>query len=90
MSQTTCSSVFPRHLQLQASLCVNQQSLSLLALVDSGTNDRFLDAKFASQAGIHTVPLDSPISVNALDGKSLAQITHHTVPLLLVLSDLPR
>ncbi|KAI2649094.1 Transposon Tf2-9 polyprotein [Labeo rohita] len=56
------------------------------ALVDSGADDSFLDAKFASQAGILTVPLDSPISVNALDGKFLAQITHRTVPLLLVLS----
>lgn len=58
---------------------------SLLAPVDSGADDSFLDEKLASQVGIHTVPLDSPISVNALNGKFLAQITHRTVPLLLVL-----
>lgn len=86
MSRTTFTSVSPRRLQLQASLCINQQFLSLLALGDSGADDSFLDARLASQVGIHTVPLDSPISVNALDGKFLAQITHLTVPLLLVLS----
>ncbi len=85
MSQTTCSSASPC-LQLQASLFVNQQSFSLLALVDSGDDDSFLDAKFASLTRIHTVPLDSSISVNALDGEFLAQITHHNVPLLLVVS----
>lgn len=73
VSQTTSSSVSLLHMQIQATLCLNQHSLPLLALVNSGTDDSFLDAKLASQTGI-------PITVHALDGRCLAHITHATPP----------
>lgn len=73
-------------MQLEAKLCWNQQSLLLLALVDSGADEKFLDIHFAAQAGIATEPLEVPIDANALNSKLFARITHHTKPLHLILS----
>ena len=52
-------------------------------LVDSGTNDNFLDVKLA---GLLVEQLKSPITANALDGRFLAGVTHRTTWVLLVLS----
>ncbi len=52
LSQTTPSSVPQPKMQLDASLVVNQQSLPLRALVDSGANENFLDTNLVPQAGI--------------------------------------
>ncbi|KAI9536829.1 hypothetical protein NQZ68_031138 [Dissostichus eleginoides] len=58
------SSLNPRpRTQLEAVLCCNQQSLPLLALVDSGADENFLDIDIAAQAGIPSEVLDSPLNV---------------------------
>ncbi len=67
-------------------LCHNLISLPLLALTNSGAEQNFLDANLVSQAGINSVPLDSPMRVCALDGRVLAQASHQTEPLHLILS----
>ena len=72
--------------QIPAKLCMSKISLPLLALIDSGAEQSFLDAELVSQAGIGIEPLDSPVRVCALDGKSLALVTHRTEPLSLILS----
>ncbi|KAI9517191.1 hypothetical protein NQZ68_008448 [Dissostichus eleginoides] len=62
------SSLNPRpRTQLEAVLCCNQQSLPLLALVDSGADENFLDINIAAQAGIPSEVLDSPLNANALN-----------------------
>ncbi|XP_072133823.1 uncharacterized protein [Mobula birostris] len=73
-------------MQPQATLCHNQQSLPLLALVDSGADGNFLDKSLALQADNSREPLCTPLDVNALDGRLLARATHCTEPLLLLLS----
>jgi len=81
------SSLNPRpRTQLEAVLCCNQQSLPLLALVDSGADENFLDIDIAAQAGIPCEVLDSPLNANALNGQFLAQVTHRTKPVNLILS----
>lgn len=87
MSQTSslsCST--PQRLQLQSTLYWSRESLPLVALVDSGADDNFIDANIVSQANIPLEPLNSPRDVNALNGERLACITHVTIPLTLVLS----
>lgn len=65
-------------MQLEATLCLDQLSLPLLALVDSGADEDFLDATLAAQAGITSEPLAVPLNANDLNGKLLAHITHQT------------
>ena len=62
------------------------QSLSVGALVDSGADDCLIDFEFATQAGISLVPLQTPLSMQALNGKSLGNVTQQTIPLTLVIS----
>jgi len=77
---------FRSRTQVPARLCLKQLTLPLLALIDSGAEQSFLDTEVVSQAGITTEPLDPPVRVCALDGKSLALVTHRTEPLSLILS----
>ena len=53
-------------MQIQATLCHTQLSLPLLALLDSGAEQSFLDSNLVSQAGISVKPVDCPMKVNAL------------------------
>ena len=73
-------------MQIQATLCINQVSLPLLSLVDSGADDSFLDSNFACQAKIPLIQLEKPLTANALDGRLLARVTHQTAPVSLILS----
>ena len=50
-------------MQFHATVRCHTQSLSLLALVDSGADDSFLDAAVASQMGITLESLNSPMQV---------------------------
>ncbi|XP_055015782.1 uncharacterized protein LOC129410863 [Boleophthalmus pectinirostris] len=63
-------------LQLPSTLCWSRESIPLLALVDSGADDNFIDSNFVSQANIPLDPLKPPRDVNALNGERLARITH--------------
>lgn len=65
---------------------INTQTLSLLALVDSGADENLLDSNLVAQAGILVEPLSTPVDANALNGELLAQVTHRTEFLQLLLS----
>uniref|UniRef100_A0A8C5DKJ9 Retrotransposon gag domain-containing protein n=1 Tax=Gouania willdenowi TaxID=441366 RepID=A0A8C5DKJ9_GOUWI len=86
MSQPVPTVKTPVRFQIQASLCVNTLSIPLLALIDSGAEDNFLDQQVALQAGIELETLSAPVSTLALDGRLLARVTHKTAPVNLVLS----
>lgn len=73
-------------MQIPATLCLLQHSFPLMALIDSGADDCFLDREFALRAGIPLEPLSNPLTANGLDGRLLARVTHHTVPINLILS----
>ena len=73
-------------MQFSATLRWHSQSLSLLALVDSGADENFIDSTVASQAGISLEPLPSPLQANALTGRLLAQVSHRTVLVHLIVS----
>ena len=60
-----------------------QQSLPLLALVDSGVDKNFLDADLVTQVGIAVEPLAPSCQCKH---KILAHVAHHTEPLHLLLS----
>ena len=71
---------------LDATLLFLGRSLPVSVLVDSGADENFIDAGFASQVGIIFEQLPSPLNANALDGRHLALITHRTKPLELIVS----
>ena len=86
VSKAVSSSTPQTRKPLEATLLLNQQSLSLPALVDSGADESFLDAQLVASAGISTQPLTAPLNARGLNGKLLARVTHVTEPLHLVLS----
>ena len=55
-------------MHLEARLTFNQQTITLLALVDSGADDCFIDSDVIAKAGISTLPRDTPITVHNLSG----------------------
>lgn len=69
-----------------ATLKWKQGSVTVGAYLDSGADDSFIDFDFSFQAGIPLVPLEDPLSVQALDGHSLGPVTHRTQLLQLTLS----
>lgn len=72
--------------RVPATLCSDQLSLLLEALIDSGAEDNFLDYELVIQSGLPLEPLTEPFTANALDGCFLAKITHRTAPCNLILS----
>lgn len=86
MSHVSYSPKTRSRMQLHATLSLHTQSLSLLALVDSGADESFLDTSVVSQLGISLEPLDFPIQANALNGNLLAHVTHRTEPVHLLVS----
>lgn len=58
----------------------------VMALVDSGAEENFIDAHFLSQCAIPTAALKAPLVANALNGQQLAKITHVSIPVSLHLS----
>lgn len=75
-----------KRIQLKGTVSFNTMSLPILALVDSGADDNFIDSEFVSQAKIPTELLPEPKKVFALDGRVLAIVTHRTVPVSLLVS----
>lgn len=86
VSETSSSTPSHSRMQLQATLCVNKVELPLLALVDSGADDCFLDKELAMRSGIPVETLEAPLTANAIDGRLLAQVTQRTKPVALVVS----
>ncbi len=73
-------------MQLETTLCCNQLSLPLVALVDSGADENFLDINLAAQAVLGKESLTVPLKANTLNNQLLAQVTHQTKPVYLILS----
>ncbi|KAJ0022316.1 hypothetical protein NQD34_009806 [Periophthalmus magnuspinnatus] len=71
---------------LNATLCLNSDTLPVVALVDSGAEEDFIDKRLAEQFGIKLEALEWPLDAWALDGRSLAHVTLVTEPLTLVVS----
>ena len=80
MNPTSSLSNPQSRMQLEATLCWDQQSLPLCALVDSGADDSFIDSNLAAQAGILSEPLTNPLDASALNGELPAHATHRTRP----------
>eukprot|EP00064_Thunnus_orientalis_P017621 superscaffoldBa00003797_g17705 len=62
-------------MQLAATLCWNQKFLPLLALVESGDEENFLDANLSAQAGITSEPVAAPLNANTPNSKLLSHVT---------------
>ena len=62
------------------------QQQEVVALIDSGAEENFLDSGFVAQWGIPTIQLKTPMVANALNGQRLANITHVSTPVSLFLS----
>ena len=56
------------------------------ALLDSGAEERFLDAETATRWGIPLVEVSSPLVANSLNGQNIGRITKATIPLKLHIS----
>ncbi len=54
-------------MQLEATLCWNQLSLPLVALMDSGVDENFLDINLVAQAGLVKEPLSAPLNADTLN-----------------------
>ena len=76
----------PSRMQLPATLCSPQLSLSVLALIDSGAEGNFLDSELATQSGFPIETLSETRTARSVDGRILAHVTHVTLPIKLVLS----
>lgn len=55
-------------------------------LIDSGSDDSFMDQNIPLQLGIDILPLDSPLEAKALNGLLLARVVNKTAPVTLLLS----
>ncbi|KAK7929110.1 hypothetical protein WMY93_005505 [Mugilogobius chulae] len=73
VSHTTLPSNPTTKMLLPATLYVNEISLPLTALVDSGAEENFLDSNLAQQAGLEMVLLKDPLTATALDGRLLSK-----------------
>lgn len=72
--------------QLHATICWRDQTLELLALIDSGADKSFLDTTLVKQLGLPTELLEEPLEASTLDGRLLARVTTRTCPVQLQLS----
>ena len=72
--------------QLHATLSWKDQTLEVLALIDSGADESFLDTRLVKQLGLPTEPLEEPQEASTLDGRLLARVTTRTCPVQLQLS----
>ena len=62
------------------------QQQEVVALIDSGAEENFMDSCFVAQWGLPTIELRTPMMANALNGQRLAKITQASVPVDLCLS----
>ena len=58
-----------------------------LALLDSGAEESFLDAKAAVHWGIPVVEVSRPLVANSPNNQNIGRITKATIPLRLLISD---
>lgn len=63
MSLTHSSASCSKRLSIQASLSSGVSPLHLSALLDSGSENNFIDIEVAQQAGFPIEPLESPLIV---------------------------
>ena len=58
----------------------------MLALLDSGAKESFLDTETAARWGIPLVEVSRPLVANSLNGQNIGRITKATIPLQLHIS----
>lgn len=76
----------PQRFQMTVSLCWKDQTVPVLALVDSGAEENFIDSELAKQLCVPSDPLPVPLEARGLNRLNLTQITHRTVPVSLVIA----
>lgn len=79
MSQTSTSSAFC--ILVTCTIYASQHSLPVQVLVDTGTDDNFIDSDFVSKHNLSVYKIVSPKEVHAIDGTLLETVTHKTEPL---------
>ena len=70
----------------EVTLTWQNQSLTVDAIIDSGADESFMDARLAGSAAVPLITLESPLPVSALDGHNLGPLTHRSVPLTMSIS----
>lgn len=73
-------------IQLEGTVSFFQTKVPLPVLVDSGSDDNFIDSGIVTKFNIPSEPLSKPKEVFALDGRLLALVTLRTAPVSLLLS----
>lgn len=71
---------------VDATLLWGSRSISIPALLDSGSDDSFLDRKEVDRLGLTTETLRTPIAAQSLNGTPLGVIYERTTPATLVVS----
>lgn len=85
MGDLSSKSSLPR-LMLPAKLTVHTKTHSVMALIDSGAEQSFIDSALAEKLGVGSDPLPHRLHVTALSGQRLPDITHVSEPVSLTLS----
>lgn len=86
MSHTSMKSSSPDRITLKGNVVSAQVSLPLLVLIDSGSDDNFIDIELVAQSNIPSELLSEPKDVFALNGRLLTLVMHCTAPVSLLLS----
>lgn len=86
MSHTSMKSSSPDRITLKGNVVSAQVSLPLLVLIDSGSDDNFIDIELVAQSNIPSELLSEPKDVFALNGRLLTLLMHCTAPVSLLLS----
>lgn len=86
VSHTSVVSSPSKYIQLKGTVSWSLVTLSLQVLVDSCSDDNFIEYDFVSQWNLPSEPLLEPKDMFALDGRLLARVTHQTAPVSLLLS----
>ena len=85
MGQTTSHTSTPRT-PVQAQLVIKGTVHTFPRLIDSGTDESFIDSSVCEKLNIPLVDLEVPLKTNTLSGELLAVVTKKTEPLMLHLS----
>lgn len=89
MSKVLAVSSLSSHIQHNGTVSWSEASHPLMALVDSGADNNFIDSDFVFQSHLPSEPLPQPKDVFTLNGKVLACVTHRAAPISQLLSGNP-
>ncbi|XP_050924947.1 uncharacterized protein LOC108874699 [Lates calcarifer] len=86
VSRTSAVPPSSKRFSLKGTVSWSKEGIPLPVLVDSGSDDNFIDSGIVSRFDIPSEPLPEPKDVFALDGRLLAHVTLRTIPVSLLLS----